>query len=201
MKVSQSLLSLLVMMMVGAAAMPAAGQTAVPPSIRGQWKLDPERSDRPNANRPVETADQRRGRSASDPLGAAGYGGFPETEADPTAVMALMRPPLALTISGTDSSLIIAPERALKQRIIPGRPDVTDTLLDGTVRITKARWKKDALVVERKFEGLARIKETYSLDPGPDGLVVNVEVSPVRFSQKIVMRRVYQRSAEAPKKP
>ena len=199
MNVSCPLLPLV--MLMGAVATPVPGQAVAPPSIRGVWKLDPERSDRPNASRPTETADQRRGRSASDPLGAAGYGGFPDTEADPTAVMALMRPPLMVTISGTDSSVTIAPERALRQSILPGRPEVTDTLLDGTVRITKARWKKEALVVERKFEGLAKIKETYVPGPGPDDLVVNVEVAPVRFSQKIVIRRVYQRSAEASKKP
>jgi len=178
---------------------PAVAQA--PAALRGIWKLEPDRTDRPNAARPGETADARRGRSAAEPLAAEGYGGFPDTEADPTAVMALMRPPLQITIGGNDSVITMVPERANRLRTRPGGPEVTDTLLDGTVRVMKSRWKKDALVVERRFPDVARIKETFRIDPAAGTLLVDAEVSPERFSRKIVLRRVYSRVTETPKTP
>lgn len=180
-----------------AVAGPIAAQSPAP--FRGTWKLEPERTDRPNANRPGETPDARRGHSAAEPLAAEGYGGFPDTEADPTAVMALMRPPLELTIGGNDSVITLVPERAHRLRTVPGAPEVTDTLLDGTVRIMKSRWKKDALVVERRFPDVARIRETFRIDAVSGALLVDAEVSPERFSRKIVLRRVYARVTATPK--
>lgn len=198
----KSELALLAMVLASvAAAGPATAQPRAAASLRGSWKLNPDKTDHPNASRPGETPDQRRGRSAGEPLKPEGYGGFPDTEADPTAVMALMRPPLQLTIAGTDSVVTLTPERALKLTVVPDGPAATDTLLDGTVRIMKARWKKDALVVERRFPGLARIKEAYRVDPDSGNLVVDVEVSPERFSRTVVMRRVFERQPPAVRTP
>lgn len=122
------------------------------------------------------------------------WGGYGDGEADPTAVMALMRPPLELTIAESGSTWTIAPERAARQVFTLDAPATVDTLLNGTELVSKARWKKDRLVVEREFRELAKVRESYRIDPDTGELVVEVVVSPKNFPRTIELRRVYDRA-------
>jgi hypothetical protein len=110
--------------------------------------------------------------------------------------MALMRPPLELAIIDDDSTWTIRPDRAVRQVVTPGGSAKVDTLLNGIELVTKARWKKDRLVVERDFKGLAKVKETYGFDPQTGELVVDVTVAPNRFRGTVELRRVYDRADE-----
>ena len=68
----------------------------------------------------------------------------------------------------------------------------TDTLIDGKVRNTRVRWKKDRLVVERQLAGTARTRETCWLDAEHGRLFVDLEVSPEGVPRPISLRRAHE---------
>lgn len=146
---------------------------AAEPPLAGVWELIPELSDR---------------------QGPQGPDAFPESRGDPTAVLALVRPPLKLTITVRDSAVTFAPEWRAPQRVVPGRPEAADTVQDGSVRWARAQWKGEKLVVNRRLVGVAKTKESYRVD-GQDRLIVDVDVSPESWRGTISVRRVYRRQA------
>jgi hypothetical protein len=187
------IISFILSLSVAGAGLPAQDHH---PAIAGTWKFEPSKSDRPNARSAgipgrEGSGGMPRDGNRNDP---SSWGGFGAGESDPTAVMMLMRPPLELTIVAAESTWTITPERAPRYTVRPDAPATVDTLLNGTELISKARWKKDRLVVEREYKGLAKVKEIYWLDSDTGDLMVDVSVAPQGFPRRIQLRRVYARS-------
>ncbi len=100
-------------------------------------------------------------------------------------------PPEHLSISVTPAVVTITPDRGAARTVQPGRRD--DGVAIGPITaVTNAKWEGDRLTVAYTAETGRVVRYTYSLDPSPRQLIVDVEFVGRGGGDKV--RRVYELS-------
>ena len=161
----------------------AAAQASGAPHVAGLWKLNAEKSDAgeppPERPRPVYSPSTR---SAARPVMEV---------ADPTAVLALVRPVLQLLIRQTDSTVAISDiSGQMGTYHTDGRKIREPQLVGKDIEII-AKWRDAQLVIERKFPDIGTLRETYFLDQATNTLVLVVKLSGTKVARGLELRRVY----------
>jgi len=182
-RVSTLVKALLLLALAAGTARDAAAQASGAPSLSGLWRLNAEKSDAgeppPERPRPVYSPSTR---SAARPVMEV---------ADPTAVLALVRPVLQLLIRQTDSTVAISDiSGQMGTYHTDGRKIREPQLVGKDIEIV-ARWKDAQLVIERKFPDIGTLRETYILDPATKTLVLVVKLSGTKVARGLELRRVY----------
>ncbi|HEV8355176.1 MAG TPA: hypothetical protein VGQ17_00235 [Gemmatimonadales bacterium] len=186
------------------------------PSLAGTWKLNAEKSDRPEeamreAARPEDPANPGKGFSSGGGrprVGRSGAAAGSSGGADAGAMgggraggsgggagmaplMLYVRPLPQLLVEQTDSTLTLSDPTGTPRTFHPDGRKVTEPMLNEEQLELTAKWKSAKLVVERKLGTIGTIKETYLIDPAARQLIVLVNVSSPRLLRAVELRRVY----------
>jgi hypothetical protein len=169
-------------------------------SIVGGWKLNKDLSDTPPAQSRGENSGRRgggfgRGRSGGGGFPGGGFGrgsgGNPEdTRRRTEAVRAIMEAPPFLTITQTESLVIIVDGDGRTTRLSPDGKKIKD---DATGIERKTKWDGEKLVSEISGAGSGKITETYTVD-SEGRLRVTLQMENLRASAGGIIHRVYDRS-------
>jgi hypothetical protein len=174
-------------------------------SLVGAWTRNRELSDQPAAR---DRGDQRdrggRGRMGRGGFGG-GRGGFgrgggggarmgnPEEMARMRdAMRTIMQPGDHLTITQTDSMIVITDQDGRTTRISPDNKKIKD---DNTHIERKSRWDAGKLISEVSGAGRGKITQTFSIDPDAHQLRIVVEAEGGRDNQKRTVTHVYDADA------
>ena len=178
-------------------------------SLDGVWLLNVEASDRlgPDAqDDPDGRAARGRGAGRGGGRGgggrAGGRGGFGAGAgrggADRDQVMRrlealrnIVRPATRLTISHTETMIIIVTSDGVTTRLVPDSSRIKD---ESTGVERRTRWQEARLTSELTGLGPGRISETYAVDPATRQLIVTLQLPPRRNSDEKTgrtLRRVY----------
>jgi len=196
----------IVMLAPAAASGARAGGETDAASIVGAWTLNKDLSqlapERPQG-------DERRGRGGAGGRRGGGGGGFgrggsgggfsgggrgaaSDTQRRRTeAVRAIMEAPERLTITRTESLVIVTTGDGRTTRLSPDGKKVKD---DSTGIERKSRWDGNKLVSDMTGAGPGKITETYLIDQEHGRLNVTVETDNSRAPNGAVIRRVYDRA-------
>ncbi len=115
-----------------------------------------------------------------------------EMERRMEALRAILRPAERLTITRTESMVIITNEEGTTTRLAPDGSRIKD---DSTGVERRTRWDGASLVTEITGVQGGRITERYAVDPATRQLIVTLELPPRRGSDEKTgqtLRRVYQ---------
>ena len=176
----------------------------LPPDLSGSWKLNVSQSDLP----PTETEDVMidSPRRPGPPEGGyappgrrrprgPGPGGFNPAEMR-ERLREMMEGPRQLTISQTDSTLILAGVTGLSRTLFTdGRKRKRELRGVGEVE-TKARWKDGALMVERKFGNGLKLNESFERSQDGQRLSVLLELHGGPMPRELRFKRVYDLVSE-----
>jgi hypothetical protein len=139
----------------------------------------------------------RRGRGGSGGFGGGGggfgraAGGNPDDVRRRTeAVRAIMEAPEGMTITQTDSLVIIVGEDGRTTRLSPDGKKIKD---DATGIERRTKWDGDKLTSEITGAGPGKITESYAVDPDGGRLNVTLQVGNSQASGGRVIHRVYDR--------
>ena len=180
-------------------------------SIVGAWSLNRDASDPPREElgpggqgrgRAGGAGGGRRGGGAGGPGGGFGRGGRgggfggrgnPEDmERRVDAMRAILQPAERLTITRTDSMVIVTTGDGTTTRLAPDGSRVKD---ESTGIERRSRWEGTRLVTEISGAGPGRISETYAVDPATGQLIVTLQL-PGRGNAQAdaprTLRRVYE---------
>jgi hypothetical protein len=190
----------------------SASQTAAPPSIFGAWTLNAELSDKPPDPEQGGGRDGRegrgrfggpggRGRGGGGGVGGGfgggrgGLGGGPRGGGDPEemqrrmqAMRDIMSVPDRLTITRTESMVIITTGDGRTVRLAPDNSKVKD---ESTGIERRSRWEGDRLISEISGAVGGKVVETYTVEAESQRLVVSVQPEGGRGRDLGVRRRVY----------
>jgi hypothetical protein len=134
------------------------------------------------------------------PLAGGGYGGGmrgggrsrggdpEEAERVREAVRDIMTAQDHLTITQTDSMIVIATQDGRTTRLSPDGKKLKD---ESTKIERKTKWDADKLVSEISGAGPGRITETYTIDPEKHQLLITVQTEGGRNRPALTRRRVY----------
>jgi hypothetical protein len=192
--------------MASAAAPQAPPQTA---SIEGVWTLNKEASDAPPERSSSDERPRRgdgggagRGRGhgggggggfgrgggrGGGSGGGSGGGNQDDMRRRMQAVRDLMDAPDRLTITQTESLVIITAGDGRTTRLSPDRKTIKD---ESTGLARKTRWENGSLVSEITG-GPDKMTETYVIDPEHHQLIVTVRIDNSRMPNGGVIRHVY----------
>ncbi len=152
----------------------AESRTQTKPSLAGAWTLNKDLSDRP------PDRDERNGSTAG---GRSGYGGRrggfgrrgmgsgggrgPDVDREAIArrreaMRDIMEPPDHLTVTETESMVLITDAEGRTTRLSPDGRKIKD---DNTGIERKTRWEGDKLVSEISGAGPGKITQSYAVDP------------------------------------
>ena len=193
-----------IVMLAPAASGARAGGETDAASIVGAWTLNKDLSQLAPERR---QGDERRGRGgAGGRRGGGGFGrggssgGFsgggrgaaPDTQRRRTeAVRAIMEAPERLTITRTESLVIVTTGDGRTTRLSPDGKKVKD---DSTGIERKSKWDGNKLVSDITGAGPGKITETYLIDQEHGRLNVTVETDNSRAPNRAIIRRVYDRA-------
>jgi hypothetical protein len=156
---------------------------------RGGWRLDAARTDSMSSRSPRPVGSEGPWIGESPTGGAPGvqprpgsYGGGPrsrslddKTLAATHQAMELVRhAPTLVNINPDDSTFTVTDGYGGETTLRIDGKKQKQPLEDGGSMETSVKWKADALVVERKVNGRARVTETYLLGLGGNRLMVFV---------------------------
>jgi hypothetical protein len=172
----------------------AAAQQAPSASIVGAWTLNVEQSDPPPAEPQPAGRERgrggrggrgggtggpgggfggRAGRGAGGPGGGAGARGNPEEmQRRRDAVRDVVEAPQRITITRTDSMVIITTGDGRTTRLATDGSKVRD---ESTGIERRTRWEGDRLVSEISGAARGKLTETYAVDPESHRLVVTLQ--------------------------
>ncbi len=85
--------------------------------------------------------------------------------------------PVRVRINRADGTFTTADSAGVEQTLRIGQTRVTPAVDSGGAVKTTARWKGDALVIERKVDGGGRVKESYGLGLDGSRMIVFVELT------------------------
>jgi hypothetical protein len=175
--------------------------TGAPKALVGEWRLNLDLSDKPQ-----DRSQQQGGESGSRRGGGGGHrggygGGFgggggrygsgsggssmsnEDRQRMRDAMREIMNPPERLTITQTDSMVIITSADGHVDRLSPNGQKIKD---DSTGIERKTKWDGDKLVCEITGAGSRKITQTYSADPEHKQLRVVVQMDtqgqPAKFT-------------------
>lgn len=205
---------------------PGAASAQQPhPDLSGQWVFDSAKSDRPIT--PIERGSYGLGRPApadseggerggvGEPMerpgemsgmdGMGGRSGYRRGRESPDEkdrarmrlMLRLAQPDSALAIYRTDSTVTVVTPADSLILFTDGRK-MKDTLGANVEVETKAEWKDDALVVERKLGGDLKITERFTLSGTGRYLWLYVQADNGRFHMPVPFLRVYYHPGEEP---
>jgi hypothetical protein len=181
--------------------------------LTGAWILNEEASDDPQqilkAMRPAEGFHERPPGGGGFPGGGPPGGGSPPggggppgggapqgREGPPGRMDRILRAPGWIEISLTDSTAAFLDSTGAERIFFVDGRKTTEKTGRGTIE-TKARWKDDHLVLERKVSQGGKSSETYSVELGSGRLQVIIEMSRP-YGEKMRFTRVYDRAGAAP---
>jgi hypothetical protein len=175
-------------------------------SIVGAWTLDNDLSDPvPERGQPGERrgggGGRGRGGRGGGVRGGGGGGGFgragggaggggdmEQMRRKMQAMRDIMAPADRLTITRTDSLVIITAGDGRTTRLAPDNKKVKD---DSTGIERKTHWNGDSLVTEIKGAGPGKITETYAIDPKTHHLTITLQSDNARMPNGGVIHHVY----------
>src|SRR5712691_73729 len=190
-----------------AASAPRAGGETDSASIVGAWTLNKDLSD-PAPARPEGDGQRARGgvggRRGGGGFGRGGSGGgFPggrgsggspeEQRRRAEALRTIMEAPERLTITRTESLVIMTDGDGRTTRLSPDGKKIKD---DSTGIEQKTRWDGTKLVTDITGAVPARITETYTIDQEHGRLNVTIQTENSRAPNAGVMHRVYDRQPQ-----
>ena len=182
----------------------AAAQTANPTAadrtaITGAWTLNTDLSDKPptppgdsgdRPNRGRRGMGRGMGRGTGEGMGRGGGAGM-----DPDAIARMrdamhdiMTPAAHLTITQTDTMVIVTSEDGRSTRLSPDGSKIKD---DSTKSERKTRWDGGKLVSEITGLGPGKITETYEPDAEHHQLHVVLQTEGGRSRKPITLNRIY----------
>ena len=187
------------------------------PRLAGTWKLNAEKSDRPEeaireATRPEDpvnpgkgfssgggrprvgrsgAAAGSRGGAEAGATGGGRAGGGTGGGAGTGPLMLYVRPMPQLIVEQTDSTLAISDPTGIPRTLHPDGRKVSEPMLNEEQLELSAKWKSGRLLLERKLGTIGTIKETYLVDPATRQLIVLVNVSSPQLARAVELRRVY----------
>ena len=191
-----------------------AAQTGHASSLDGVWALNGDASDRLGPDE-QEAADGRpapgrgpgrgagRGGGTGRSGGRGGFGGGGSRGAGRAggdrdqmgrrleALRDILRPAARLTITRTDTMVIVVTEQGGTTRLVPDNSRVKD---ESTGVERRTRWQETRLTSELTGLGPGRIVETYGIDATTGQLVLTLQLPPRRNSDDKTgrtVRRVY----------
>jgi hypothetical protein len=191
------------------ASVHSPAQTTEKTSIAGAWILNKESRDAsPGAERgePGDTNERERGdrgagrgggfgRRGGGGFGRMGVGGGGGGRADPEevarmrdAMRDLMNPSDHLTITQTDSMIVITSADGRTMRLSPDGKKIKD---ENTKIERKTKWDGPKLVSEISGLGPGRMTQTFSVDPERHQLNVVVQMEGGRSGQPRTVAHVY----------
>lgn len=179
-------------------------------TIVGAWTLDKELSDpTPERDAPGERRDgggggggrgRRGGGGFGGGAGGGGRGGFggggggggrgdaDEMRRRMQAMRDIMNASNRLTITRTDSLVIITAGDGRTTRLAPDGKKVKD---ESTGIERKTKWSGESLVTEIKGAGRGTITETYAVDPASHHLTITLQSDNTRMPNGGVIHHVY----------
>lgn len=190
MPVAAILSSAMLALLTALASCSGAPETVMtqPPDLSGSWVLNEAESE--------DLRGRMRGGGIEDDGGPGMAGGRRgrmggmDRERMRQAMQMLREASRVLKIIQDDSTITVASAGGAKRVLFPDGRKVEHELRNGTAVETKARWKDDRLVVERKFDGGVKITETY--ERTGEGRQLHVEVKlGGGIPRSLEFRRVY----------
>ncbi len=184
---------LLVLLLPGASRLALAQDTR----LTGKWVLNEDESEDPRTKfqQAVSAAGRSDGSRGGRGRGRGMRGGGKREQMQQTMQM-LMEASLRLNIVQDDSTVTIVGAEGTRLVLYPdGRKIEYPIEGVGTVE-TKAGWKGDKLVVERKMEGGRKVTRTYELASEGQQMYVNVRFEGGQLQGPVDIRRVYDVAAE-----
>jgi hypothetical protein len=175
-----------------------AGRPGGASSIVGAWTLNKDLSDTASEQARGENRGRRgggfgRGRSGGYPGGGLGRGSggdSEDTRRRTEAERAIMEAPERLTITQTDSLVIIVDGDGRTTRLSPDGKKIKD---DATQIERKTKWDGDTLVTEITGAGPGKITESYGFDSDEGRLHITLQLENSRAAAAGVIHRVYDR--------
>jgi hypothetical protein len=174
-------------------------------AITGAWTFDADLSDKPPA-RPEDSGDRPSGRGRRGMGGGGmgrgmgggmrrggGAGGGARTDPEEMArvrdaVHDIMTPAQHLTITQTDSMVLVTSEDGRTTRLSPDGSRIKD---DSTESERKTRWDGGKLVSEITGLGSGKITESYEVDAEHHQLHVTVQTEGGRRRKPMTLNRIY----------
>jgi hypothetical protein len=203
---------------------PVASRAAPRPTFAGSWVLNRAQSDDARAmmeERQRAAARARRsGMGVPDfsgggmgggggGMGGGGMDGPPgvgmggmmgsgvDRERGKNITESVTEPAQTFTVTQDDTSLVFDYGEGRSTLLITDGGMLTDNLKGIGFVDTRARWERQRLVVERRFDAGGRVVEEYSRSPESGQLVVAVEFATPRLG-KLRFRRVYDPAPVSP---
>ena len=167
-------------------------------ALAGAWTLNTEASDQTPAPGDERDGGDRRGGNGRYGGGRGGYGGGGNGGAnvDPEqmarmrdAMRQLMNPPEHLTITQTDTMVVITEPDGHTTRLSPDGKKVKD---ENTNIERKTKWDGGKLVSEINGLGRGKVTQTYAVDPEHHELRIAVQMENGRGGQPRTITHVYE---------
>ena len=167
-------------------------------ALAGAWTLNTEASDQTPAPGDERDGGDRRGGNGRYGGGRGGYGGGGNGGAnvDPEqmarmrdAMRQLMNPPEHLTITQTDTMVVITEPDGHTTRLSPDGKKVKD---ENTKIERKTKWDGGKLVSEINGLGRGKVTQTYAVDPEHHELRIAVQMENGRGGQPRTITHVYE---------
>lgn len=179
---SKRLAAWLVSLAAAACAIPTI--TPQPFELSGSWRLSDAISELPVPNRVADASIV----AASDVSGR--HGGTLDA-----ALEFATEPPRRLTITGTDSAVILSLGNANRLLLYTdGRTSQNSIDSDLGECGCQATWSEGVLLVEHLLPGDTHVLETYERSSDGNRLLVTVTLEDERLPRPLVSRRVYRQS-------
>lgn len=132
------------------------------------------------------------GSDGRSPSSGGGGGGGGNASGGPSSPLArIVRPAAQIVIELSDSMIVIKEGGEIPQKIYLDGRTVQEPALIGPPAEMTAKWKDGKLTVERKTGLLDTTKETYSIDPKTNRLIVEAKVTSTNFQRPLELKRVY----------